>query len=88
MTDNLTEDLTTRGEEFPGTGMIRYVIPLGQERTAELILPRDLREAEVGRLLHFLNTLVDPYRNVELRSETTDASIFYRGQNANESHNS
>jgi hypothetical protein len=44
---------------------VEYPFPLREGQTARLILPRDLKAAEVKRLSAFMSTLVADYDSTE-----------------------
>ena len=53
---------------LPATGFVEFPFPLREGQIARLVLPRDLRAAEVRRLTAFMNTLV-------MDSEGKDAKV-------------
>lgn len=50
-----------RGQPATATGLFEYPFPIRDGQTARLILPRDLKAAEVKRLTAFMATLVADY---------------------------
>jgi hypothetical protein len=52
-------------QPLPGTGLVEYPFPLREGQTARLVLPRDLKTAEVKRLSAFMSTLVADYDSNE-----------------------
>ncbi len=49
--------LSSSGHELPSAGLVEYPFPLREGQTVRLILPRDLKRAEVKRLTAFMSTL-------------------------------
>jgi hypothetical protein len=52
-----TEQPRVAGHEFPSTGTVEYPFPLREDLNVRLILPRDLKKAEVKRLTLFMAAL-------------------------------
>lgn len=51
----------TTVQPLPTTGLVEYPFPIRDGQTARLILPRDLKGAEVRRLTAFMTTLAVDY---------------------------
>ena len=49
---------TPASRSLPATGFVEFPFPLREGQIARLVLPRDLKAAEVRRLTAFMNTLV------------------------------
>jgi len=54
-------DVEISVQPLPATGLVEYPFPIREGQTARLILPRDLKIAEVKRLTAFLATLPVDY---------------------------
>jgi hypothetical protein len=54
-------DVEISVQPLPATGLVEYPFPLHEGQTARLILPRDLKAADVRRLTAFLATLALDY---------------------------
>lgn len=59
--DRVEEVPAATGGELPSAGLIEYPFPLREGQTVRLILPRDLKKAEVKRLTAFMMTLAVDY---------------------------
>jgi hypothetical protein len=54
---NTTERPDAAGYELPSSGIVEYPFPLREGQNVRLMLPRDLRKAEVKRLAVFMSAL-------------------------------
>ena len=55
---NATGRVAVTGRDLPSAGLVDYPFPLREGQNVRLILPRNLKEAEVKRLAAFMSTLV------------------------------
>lgn len=62
---NTTERPDVAGHELPSTGIVEYPFPLREGQNVRLILPRDLKKAEVKRLAAFMSALAVDFEEGE-----------------------
>ena len=63
--DRQTESHRATRHEIPQAGLVEYPFPLREGQIARLVLPRDLKMAEVKRLSAFMSTLTMDYTPTE-----------------------
>jgi hypothetical protein len=62
---NATTEVPVTGRTLPSVGLVDYPFPLREGQNVRLVLPRDLKAAEVKRLAAFMATLTVDYKEGE-----------------------